>query len=395
MAIIFETDDLNIDQIRASINQKSTICKTLQEVQQLLEADGEFLMVVGPSIPMRQVATLSKTFRINRPTLGCVVVRDFISEKEMGIALESGVRSVVKSGDANAIQEAVTNSVILSEEIAISLGTSGVRHLSRVVSVFSPKGGAGKTTFAVNLASALSKQADIRVCLLDLDLNFGDVGIFLGKKSEVNLGLLVGSQGILNQTAIEGLTLNAAKNLDLILSPSTPKVAEKLDHARVLELIRVLRLRYDYVVLDTDGSFSNLNLDVFDLSDEIFIITTPDLPSIKDTLTGLELMESLGVARGKRELVLNRINSRFGISRKEAEDLLGTQVNVALPDTHDVSRAINRSRSVIDYRPSSAISKTFLTLAKRIHNAMDELPKLSLATSLANPASPTPEAQLP
>jgi pilus assembly protein CpaE len=389
MAIIFEDDDLHVDQIQASINQLATVCRTIQDTQELLGADSEALVVIGPSIPMRQAATLAKTFRVKRPSLGIVVVRDYVSESDMTIALENGIRSIVKSGDATALQEAVTTSLLLSEEMSVAMGISGTRNLSRVITIFSAKGGVGKTTVSVNLASAISKQPGMRVCLVDLDLNFGDVGIFFGKKTQVDLGLLVGSQGILNSNAISGLTVSINNQLDAILSPSTPKIAEALDHERVIELIRVLRLSYDYVILDTDGSFSDLNLDCFEISDEIFVIATPDLPSIKDFSIGDELLESLGISRGKRKLVINRLNNRSGLTRGETESLLGKKADVVIPETHDVLKSINRSTSLVDFRPGNPASKIFRAMAKRFEKTITPIPDAPLATSLVTP-TPTP-----
>ncbi|MCF8529575.1 MAG: AAA family ATPase [Aquiluna sp.] len=389
MAIILETDRLNVDQIRAALNEPSQVCTTVQDAHEIMESKGDNLVIVGPTVSMQQVSDMSKHCRVTRPSLGVVVVRDYVSEHDLRLALESGIRSVVTSGDATALQNAIASSTMLSDEISAAMGMDGFHHMGKIFMSFSPKGGVGKTTFAVNLAASLAQNSEIRVCLIDLDLNFGDVAMFLDKIPDVTLGNLATAQGQLSRNTISGLSTSIDSNFDAILSPSHPGIGESLEAGRILELLKLLRRNYDYVIVDSTAQFTDLNMDVFELADEIYILSTPDVASIKDLKTALNVMQELGITRNKQKIIINRLDPRISLKITEVEALIGIKTSLQIPEYRDAIKALNQGQTLVTFRRSNPISTKINGLVKALLEV-----RFAVSPSPAMP-EPAPETSAP
>lgn len=387
MAIILETDRLNVDQIRAALNESSQVCTTVQDAHELMESEGDNLVIVGPSVSMQQVSDMSRHCRVTRPSLGVVVVRDYVSEHDLRLALESGIRNVVTAGDALALQNAIASSNLLSDEISAAMGMDGFHHMGKILMSFSPKGGVGKTTFAVNLAASLAQNSEIRVCLIDLDLNFGDVAMFLDKIPHVTLGNLATAQGQLSRNTISGLSTTIDDNFDAILSPSHPRLAETLEPQRIVELLRLLRRNFDYVIVDSTSQFTDLNMDIFELTDEIYILSTPDVASIKDLKTAMNVMQELGVTRNKQKIVLNRLDPRISLKVSEVETLIGLKSTLQIPEYRDAIKALNQGQTLASFRRNNPISV-------KINGLVKTLLEQRFAIS-PPPAMPAPAPEVP
>ena len=241
--------------------------------------------------------------------------------------------------------------------------TSGVREYdSTVLSIFSTKGGTGKTTIAVNLAVALAGCGK-RVALVDLDLQFGDVGIFMNIPHCDTISDLAGEK-VLNPSVINGCLYQHRTGVSVLCAPSSPEQAEIVHTEHLDKIITVLRAEFDYVICDLSPILDDTTLFALDRSDTVYFITNPEIPALKNTRTCMGIIRALNCA-DKIRLVLNRDGDPF-IGRKDVESALDMEPVLYVPvDTKSASAAINRGIPVIESYPHSKITKAIVEFAER------------------------------
>ena len=231
---------------------------------------------------------------------------------------------------------------------------------STVLSVFSTKGGTGKTTIAVNLAVALARCGK-RVALVDLDLQFGDVGVFLNIPRCDTISDLAGEAN-LSPSVINGCLYKHRTGVSVLCAPSSPELAETVHTEHLDKILTVLRSEFDYVVCDLSPILDDTTLFALDRSDTVYFITNPEIPALKNTRTCMGIIRALNCAE-KVRLVLNRDGDPF-IGRKDVESALDMQPVLVVPvDTKSASAAINRGIPVIESYPHSKITKAIVDFA--------------------------------
>ncbi|HEY7795078.1 MAG TPA: AAA family ATPase [Gaiellaceae bacterium] len=211
-----------------------------------------------------------------------------------------------------------------------------------VVTVFSPKGGTGKTVLSTNLASLLASRGDERVLLIDLDLQFGDAAIMLGLDPERTLASLVLDPGELDAEKLGGYTMRHRSGLDVLAAPLRPEEAELVSELKVLRLLEVARQAYDLVVVDTSPFFYGPMLALLEPTDHLLLLCGLDVPTLKNVRLSLRTLELLGFPRERTSLVLNRVAPKVGITREDVEQALGMPVSFELPNDPVVAQAVNR-----------------------------------------------------
>lgn len=235
----------------------------------------------------------------------------------------------------------------------------------QIVTVFAAKGGCGKTTMATNLAVALSSSA--RVCLVDLDLDFGDVAISLRltpSKSLVDVANL--QHGAIDDDAIvEGLVTPYSPQLDCVLAPAEPGDSEKVSTALVHQLLVVLRQGYDYVVIDTPSHFSEQVLAALDGTDHFILVTTPEITSLKNLRLTLDMFDLLGYARERRAIVFNRSDDLNGLTAADIEATVKAPIAAHVPASRDVPASINKGVPLAQSQPKHSVSVAIQQLATR------------------------------
>jgi len=249
---------------------------------------------------------------------------------------------------------------------------AGDEREGRVVTVFSAKGGCGKTTVATNLAAALAADGSTRVCLLDLDLEFGDVAIALQLVPERTLVDLVPMAGTIDEHGIRSVITSAGQGIDAVLAPTAPGDAARIVAGLVPELVRALRSMYDVVVIDTPPAVTEHVLAAFDLADVTVLLATLDVPAIKNLKVSLDTLDLLGYPRESRIVVLNRADARVGLKLSDVEETIGTPVSLQIPSSGDVPAVINRGRLIVREQPDHDVSRSIRDLAARIGPAVPE-----------------------
>ncbi len=243
-------------------------------------------------------------------------------------------------------------------------GTSG--HVGRVVTVFSPKGGIGKTVVSTNLAVTFAKYHKTRTLLLDLDLQFGDAAIMLGIEPEKTIYDLVVAPGELDVEKLAGYTTQHACGLDILPAPIRPEDAELVTEGKLARLLEVARSSYDMIVVDTSPFFHGPMLATLDRTDILLLLCGLDIPTIKNVRLGLQTLELLSFPSERTRVILNRANTNVGLKRNEVEETLRTKVHVELPSDRAVPMAVNRGKPVALAEPGAEFSKAIRGLSDMV-----------------------------
>ncbi|MFI7586093.1 CpaE family protein [Spongisporangium articulatum] len=333
----------------------------------------ELLVVIGPSIDVGEALRAVAVWQVDRPELGVVLLRRRVDVQLLTEALRAGVREVVVPDDLTAVVTAARRSLELSRLRAQSRrGPGRAEPSGRLVTVFSAKGGAGKTTISTNLAAALARDG-ARVCVLDLDLEFGDVAISMHLAPERTLLDVMPMAGQLDEQGLRSVITSGPVGLDALLAPPSPGEAGRIDPGVLPELIRVLRRMYDVIVVDTPPALSEPVLAAFDASDVTVLLATMDVPSLKNLRLALAAFDMLRHPSESRLVVLNRADAKVGLTRDDVERTLGARVDVEVPSSGDVPASLNRGELLVAQRPEHPFSVAVRSLASavRAHDRPD------------------------
>ncbi|MGV3562479.1 MAG: AAA family ATPase [Nocardioides sp.] len=323
----------------------------------------EFVAVLGPHLDLDDCLKVCEDLRTSRPTVSVVLVRDKLDTTVLANAMKAGARDVVDVEDTVSLSSAVER----ARELWTALrGPSGAQQLGRVITVFSPKGGVGKTTMAVNLALALTERGARRVCLVDLDLAFGDVAITMQLFPTHSIEHAIGSEETLDAAQLDTLLTRHADSMMVLAAPAHPDVRERVSPALVGKVLRTLREGFDFVVVDTAPSFDEQVLTALDETDECVIVATLDVPTLKNVKVALETLDMLDIARGHRHLLLNRADDAVGITPDKVEGILGMPVAASVSSSVDVAAATNSGNPIVVATPGHQTSQTVRALASEI-----------------------------
>jgi pilus assembly protein CpaE len=249
---------------------------------------------------------------------------------------------------------------------------SGPGRHGKIVTVFSPKGGTGKTVIATNLAAACAKFETRKTLLLDLDLQFGDAAIMLGVEPEKTIYDLVVAPGELDSEKLAGYTTKHACGLSVLPAPLRPEDAELVTEAKLGRLLEVARESFDVIVVDTSPFFHGPMLATLDRTEELLLVSSLDVPTLKNLRLALQTLDLLSFPKQRVRIVLNRANSKVGMKPSEVEGALGMKVRFEIPSDRAVPIAVNRGNPVVLGEESADVSRAVRTMAKELFRAPKE-----------------------
>ena len=231
----------------------------------------------------------------------------------------------------------------------------------QIVTVFSAKGGAGRTTLAVNLAVALAQRTEERVALVDLDLQFGDVAVMMNIHPKRTIAELMQENEEFDRDLLESY-LYGRNGVNVLAAPNKPELAELVNEEGVSKILRGLAGFHSYIVVDTACAFNDITLAAFDQSDSILMVVTPDLPSLKDNKRALDLAKTLSL-QPRIKLVLNRSGGGFGIEDEDVERSMEMPISASfIQDSKLVMTSINRGIPFVIMDPGSPLTRSIHTL---------------------------------
>jgi len=237
----------------------------------------------------------------------------------------------------------------------------------KIVTVYSPKGGTGTTTLAVNLALTLHNE-DTRVALVDGNLQFGDIAVFVNEQGKNTIADLSTRADELDPEIVEEVMVkHSASGVHILAAPSKPEYAEKVSSSQFSKVLEYLRQLYSYVIVDTSSYLTEITLSAIDVSDLIVLVTTQDIPAIKNCRLFLDLLQTMGIDRSRILFTMNRFDKRINITPERVAENLKQEVSSVIPlDEQTVTKAVNRGVPFVLDSKNQPAARGIFSLAEGI-----------------------------
>lgn len=378
MTILYESSRQVAQHFAMLIGGDVRTAGSLDETHMLLEEDpDENLVLFGPNTPLMEAVGLAARFRLARPALGVVLLRHSLEVNVLADAIRSGVREVADVNDPTSILAACARSQDLSRRLTLGGSRAGAEPAAdgRVVTIYSAKGGCGKTMIATNLAIALAGGGARRVCLIDLDLTLGDVALMLQLPPDRTIADAVPVADRIDETGLRTMVTSYCPGVDALLAPAVPTIAEQINRELVTEILYLARSMYDYVVVDTPPVFSEHVLAALDSSHQYLLVATPAVTAMKNLRILLDTFDLLDYRKENRLIVLNRADPRLGVTPADIERVLRIPISNHIPMSRDVSVSINKGVPIVLDSPTHAVSESIRELATKRIGAEAATPK--------------------
>jgi pilus assembly protein CpaE len=364
MPILVEPDSTTAGVLTSALPGAQVVARA-DEVEGWLNGRGEYALVIGPTLDLGAAVGLAERVRSGHPGTSIVLTRLELEPQVYAQAMQAGIGAVVAADDHAALSTAVGRARSTWEAIHGPTGVPEGERDGKVFMVFSPKGGVGKTTMAVNLSVALAKTG-AEVCVVDLDLAFGDVAITMQLIPEHTITEAAASEEDMDFSLLQKLLTRHESGLTILAAPTHPEGRDLITASLARRVVQTLRRQFDFVVIDTPPGFDDQVLGAFDETDECIIVATLDVPTIKNTKVAIETLDLLNLVPGNRHLVLNRADEEVGLNQGNVEDILGVKVAVALPSSPAVASATNHGQPIVLSKPDHPVSKAITGLAMRL-----------------------------
>lgn len=319
-----------------------------EQIFALLGGAHPAVVVLGPGVPHDGALRLATVFDVRFPDVAVLLAAEADAELMLQ-AMRAGVRDIVSPG-----VEADQLRVILQRSVQATEGrrretehTEAGARRGRVIGVFSPKGGVGKTTLATNIAVGLGKSAPMNVVIVDLDLQFGDVASGLDLDPEHTVTDAVSRAAAQDSMVLKAfLTLHPA-GIYALCAPRDPVEADSISPEQVGRVIQQLADQFDYVVVDTAPGLGECTLAALEECSDGVWVTGMDVPGVRGLRSSLEVLGRLGLLPETRHLVINMADTKAGLSVRDVEATIGVPVDVSVPRSRLVSYSTNRGVPVL------------------------------------------------
>lgn len=346
---------------------------TLEASLPALEAAAPTVLVTCPSVDPAAAMALAESFHLRGSDVAVVVVAQRSSSELWRAALKAGVSDVLTPRDGTgALSAAVlAAAATIAERRAPADAVAGeeppvTQKAGKVITVFSPKGGVGKSVLATNLGAAIAQELGRSVILVDLDLQFGDVAVMLQLPPARTIYDAAQAFDRLDAEMLAGFLVTHDSGMRTLLAPVRPEDAESVTTGRITQILGILRQLADFVVIDTPASLSEVVLTALEHSDVILAVATMDVPSVKNTRVALQKLHQLGFNGSTVRLVLNRADSKVWLDPHEIERAISDRIVARIPSDRLVPRSVNRGVPVVLESPRSAVARSILALAREV-----------------------------
>ena len=333
------------------------------------------VVVLGPSFAEPDALAAAVNITRSRAELVVVLVVEELSTAILQQAMRSGVSDVLVMGSAHeqladAVERAGRQLSVVPAlpTVPVPVAAEAPRQ-GHVISVFSAKGGAGKSVVAANLAIVLARHSDRPVALLDADLQFGDTAVMLKLSPQHTVVDAVNSIARLDVPLLKSLLVRHEPSGVLVLpAPTEPAFADQVGAQDMLKIVDLLRQFCGFVVVDTPAHFNDVVLSVLEGSDDIVLVAGMDIPNIKNVKIGLQTLRLLGIPMAKLKLILNRANSKVKLDIGEVERTLQLKADILIPSDICVPRSVNKGLPAVLDEPKSGVSRSIEQLAELFTN---------------------------
>ena len=318
------------------------------------------IVVVGCYGHDDSVATMVDHAVKHRPDRPVVVMTEASPNGFLRQAFEAGADDVITLPQSSE-QIAFTLVKVIARRKGLVVPGKATAPL---VAILGPKGGTGKTLVATNLAVALA-QRDANVVLVDLDLQFGDIGLALGLSPEATMYDLMRAGPPFDHEKLDRHLIKHSSGVKVLIAPTRPDQASAVSIEFLRDIYASLRTMCDAVIVDTPPGFTPEVIATIDASSDICMVGMLDSLSLKNTKLGLETLDLMGYETDHISLVLNRADSRVGITPDDVSTIVGRVPEVSIPSDREIPRSINEGTPIVAARQSSGAAKAFRNLADR------------------------------
>ena len=340
---------------------------SLSEFDDETEPGLPVVLVLGPSFSEGGgLADAAKVLRA-RPELAAVMVVDELTTELLQRAIRSGVSDVITvPGELPEVVERAAENIVVAPAIPSAQspieGADG--EPCRLITVFSTKGGSGKSVIACNLGVVLAKRTERPVVLVDADLQFGDVAVMLKLTPQNTIVDAVSSLHRLDAQLLRSLLVRHERSgLYVLPAPTEPAFADQVTPAALVQILQLLRTFAAYVIVDTPAHFTDVVLSILDESDDVVLVAGMDIPSIKNVKIGLQTLRLLDMSADKLKLVLNRANAKVKLDVSEVERTLQLKADCLIPSDIVMPRSVNKGVPAVLDEPKSSVAKSMEQLA--------------------------------
>jgi pilus assembly protein CpaE len=343
------------------------------EAMAAVAAEGRDVLaaMLGPSLADRDALALAGALQQGTPDVSVLLIRRQESGELIRQALRFGVKDVLSSAsDPTAVRTATARALEIARTLRGRLGGGAPtdpgegRPPGKVVTVFSSKGGCGKTFLSTNLAVALTR-GDAEVALVDLDLHFGDVAIMLHLFPSHTISDAAQNPG-LDALSLKSFLTHHDSGVWTLVAPTEPTIADTINPAAIGNILKLLRSAFDYVVIDTPPAFSEPVLAAFDESDWLIMLATLDVPSIKNLRLTLQTMELLHFPKNRIRVVINRADSKVGLRMPDVEKLLSVPIDTTIPSSRSVPLSVNKGSPIMLEDPKGPVAESIRRVAAQL-----------------------------
>lgn len=367
--VVIDPDDVARGRLVETLGNDVSSFPVVDDLVPYLNGEA-IVMVLGPSCAVD--GTLSSVERVIQAhrEIGAILVAEELTTNLLQQALRSGVKDVLASpADAQQLTEAIGR--VTATLTSSPSAPSGVEEifeddgeLGQVITVFSTKGGAGNSMIASNLGVTLAQRSDKPVCLVDADLQFGDIAVMLKLSPQHTIVDAVSSLDRLDASLLQNLLVTHESSGLLILpAPLEPAFADQIGATEMMQIVEVLRRFCSFVIVDTPAYFNDVVLGMIEISDEVLLVAGMDIPNIKNVKIGLQTLRLLNTPMEKLHLILNRSNSKVKLDVTEVERTLQVSADIIIPSDIVVPQSVNRGVPVVQSSPRSGVAKSLEDLA--------------------------------
>jgi pilus assembly protein CpaE len=334
----------------------------------LVEADDPVnVLVLSPEVKEPDALGLAEFVGRTAPMTAIVLVRDKAWNGLLPAAMRAGIRDVVDlTQGSEEIRDAVERAIVWAENLHLRRGDMASKPSQRgtVISVFSSKGGTGKTFLTTNLGAAVAELSGRDTAVVDLDVDMGDVFSYFGSEPTKQVNDLISLGEGADRDTVMANTSRFGEHLYGFGAVPDPAMQPPAGEA-VGKYLRVLRNNFAYVVVDASADYTDLALACFDLSDAICLVTGLDVVGVKHLSKALETLLSIGLPRERFRIVLNRADSKVGLDAGDVERVMKIEVDTMIPSSRLVPTSLNKGRPVYLEEPNSEVSQSIRQLAMR------------------------------
>ncbi|MDQ4068970.1 MAG: AAA family ATPase [Actinomycetota bacterium] len=395
--LVLEKDESLADQVRgvaAELRPRPEVvaCDRATAVEDVMNSDGPFdVLVAGPSLSTKTGLSALQTIHDETPATSLVLAFNKRPDATLREIIRAGAMDLLQLPVADrALQGAIERAVALSrarpaDSPATAPATAPAQNMGTVFTVSSATGGCGKTFYATNLAYFLHQYTGKRTCIIDLDLQFGEVSTALRLRPRFTISDALAREDIdeVDLAAhIDEYVVSHDSGVMVLPAPKDPSDADRIHPADVQRIIDAARTKFDYVVVDTPAALTEIVLAAFDMSNQLYVMATLDLPSVRHMGVFLNTLEKLKIPADNVKLILNKAERDVGLDVDQVTRLFPQGFTSVLPYAKDVTKSVNVGTPVLAFAPTAEVSRRMtagmshlLPEGSRAAAGVDEAPK--------------------